>query len=355
MSPAYFHRALERRIDLAPRTKAKVVLLFGARQTGKTTLLRRLAGVSSARFVNLQDRRLRRRYESELGLLERELGAQPEVRLVVIDEVQKVPALLDDVQFLYDRDPGRWQFVLTGSSARQLRRSGANLLPGRSVSFTLSPVLQAECRPCQIVPVDPPEEPHFPGRALEDCLLHGSLPGLFTESRESWVDTLATYADLYIENEIRQESIVRDMGAFSRFLELAAIESGRIVNYTKMASAVGVAVNTLRTFYQVLEDTFVGVRVPPFPDRRRRLLGRDVAHGIGRRGRCGGQHPRRADTRGGQVDGEPATLRRTPSGDLPGSSSAGQEGVRRLPHSRPPGPERACHGPALDRVLTASG
>ena len=131
--------------------------------------------------------------------------------------------------------------------------------------------MQAECRPSTLLPAALPAEPRFPQRSLEDYLLFGSLPGLYSEGRDAWAETLATWADLYIENEVRQENIVRDMGAFSRFIELAALESGRIVNYTKMASAVGVAVNTLRNFFQVLEDTFLGIRVPPFTETRRRV------------------------------------------------------------------------------------
>lgn len=265
----YYSRFLEQKIKLS--TAHKVLLLFGARQTGKTTLLRHLMREGNVRFINLQDRRLRRRYETDQGLLLRELEAEAGISTVVIDEIQKVPELLEDVQLLFDNDPSRWNFILTGSSTRRLKRGSANLLPGRSIAHTLTPVLQAECRPSILLPVALPAEPRFLQRSLEDCLLFGSLPGLYSQGRESWAETLATWADLYIENEIRQENIVRDMGAFSRFIELAALESGRIVNYTKMASAVGVAVNTLRNFFQVLEDTFLGIRVPPFTETRRRV------------------------------------------------------------------------------------
>lgn len=269
MIQKYYGRSLQQRIGLSG-TPGKIVLLFGARQTGKTTLLRHLMG-EKAHFINLQDRRLRRRYETDTGLLLRELEARPEIETVVIDEIQKVPDLLEDVQLLYDRDLGRWRFILTGSSSRRLKRGSANLLPGRSIVYTLTPVMQAECRPSVLLPIASPPEPRFPERSLEDCLLYGSLPGLYGEDRGIWAETLATWADLYIENEIRQENIVRDMGAFSRFIEAAALESGRIVNYTKLASTIGVAVNTLRNFFQVLEDTFLGMRVPSFTETRRRV------------------------------------------------------------------------------------
>ncbi|NKB68727.1 MAG: DUF4143 domain-containing protein [Candidatus Latescibacteria bacterium] len=215
---------------------------------------------------------MRRRYETDDGLLLRELGGRANVEAVFIDEIQKVPALLDDIQLLYDREPARYQFLLTGSSARQLRRGSANLLPGRSQQYILSPVLQAEQRAAAVLPLDMPAGARFPARSLESYLLHGNLPGFYGETVDSWQETLETYVDLYIENEIRQENIVRDMGAFARFLRLAATEAGQLVNYARMANTVGVAVNTLRNFYQVLEDTFVGLRIAPLASGRKRVV-----------------------------------------------------------------------------------
>lgn len=121
-------------------------------------------------------------------------------------------------------------------------------------------------------PDHPTRRRHRVRRPLEDCLLYGSLPGLWHEDASSWGETLAAYSELYIENEIRQENVVQDMGAFLRFLRLAAMESGQCVNYTKLASTIGVAANTLRNFYQVLEDTYVGLRISPFARSRKRIL-----------------------------------------------------------------------------------
>lgn len=268
----YYHRFLESRLVTAGGKKKKVVLLFGARQTGKTTLLKNLALPGQVLFLNLQDRRLRRHYEAETGVLVGELEAASELRTVVVDEIQKVPALLEDIQFLYDRDPNRYQFILTGSSARRLKHGGANLLPGRAVHHVLSPVLQAETRAAELLPLPLPMESRFPARAIDDHLRFGNLPGLYAEDRSSWEATLETYADLYVENEVRQENIVKDMGAFSRFLSIASLESGRWVNYTKMAGAVGVSANTLRSFYQILEDTFLGFRISSFAETRKRVV-----------------------------------------------------------------------------------
>ncbi|MFH1468823.1 MAG: AAA family ATPase [Pseudomonadota bacterium] len=273
MPSSYFARHLETRLALGPGSPDKVRLVLGARQVGKSTLLQHVAAKAGPVLtLNLQERRLRRRYEADDGLLLRELEAEREARTVFIDEVQKVPGLLDDVQLLHDRDPTRFRFVLTGSSARQLRRGAANLLPGRVQVSLLSPVLVAEIRPAEILPLPLGKEPRFPPRSLEDCLLFGSLPGLFHEPRASWAETLGAYVDLYIEHEIRQENVVGDMGAFVRFLRLAALEAGQAANFTRLAQEVGVAPNTLRNFYQVLEDTHVGLRVPAFTRSRRRIL-----------------------------------------------------------------------------------
>lgn len=253
---------------------SKVLLLLGARQSGKSTLLNHCVDDSETTLkINLQDRRVRRRYEVDEGLLIRELEAAPELSTVVIDEIQKVPGLLDDVQFLYDQDPARFRFFLSGSSARQLKRGSANLLPGRVHNLLLSTVLQAEQRECALLPL-PMKRANdlFPLRELDDYLLYGNLPGLYHEERSSWSATLLAYVDLYIENEIRRENIVDDMGAFQRFLRLAALESGQRVNHTRLASAVGVATNTLRNYYQVLEDTYVGIRIHPFGRSRKKVL-----------------------------------------------------------------------------------
>ncbi len=279
MNDVYYCRFLQSRLTDAAdgsrkeKGKSKVKLVLGARQTGKSTLLNHCIQQPDRTFyINLQDRRLRRRYEVDEGLLIRELTASRDIDAVFIDEIQKVPGLLDDVQFLHDQDPRRFRFFLTGSSARQLKRKSANLMPGRVHAANLSPVLQAEQRHCEILPLKMARGTKFPKRDLEDYLIFGNLPGLYQETRSSWLETLSAYVELYLENEIRQEHIVEDMGAFTRFLRLAALESGQRVNFSKLAVAVGVAANTLRSFYQVLEDTYTGIRVRPFGRSRKRIL-----------------------------------------------------------------------------------
>jgi uncharacterized protein len=271
----YFHRLLERPIS-APASRGKVRLLFGARQTGKSTLLRRLLGEGSpALFIDLQDSSRRREFERRPRALSEMLLARKEKRLeILVDEIQKVPALLEEVQWLFDQHPGRFEFYLTGSSARRLRRSAANLLPGRSHLFHLGPVLQAERGvQAEALPIPGiPRAPHFPKRSLADCLLLGSLPGPSLENRARAERSLQGYSELYLEEEIRREGLVRDVGAFSRFLELAALESGQTMNLAKLSNESGIPVATLRLYYQILIDTFTGYWLEPFATRSRKRL-----------------------------------------------------------------------------------
>src|SRR5262245_42229717 len=146
----FYRRFLLERLA-GPVSRHKVRLLLGARQTGKTELLRQLAAPDSSITFDLQDSDLRRRFDADHASLGRELRGLPaKIRMVIVDEIQKVPALLDEVQSLYDSNRTRWQFFLTGSSARRLRSRSANLLPGRSHGYHLHPVCSWETA----IPVD---------------------------------------------------------------------------------------------------------------------------------------------------------------------------------------------------------
>lgn len=228
--------------------RGRSLFLFGARQTGKTTLTSR---IPAELRISLAQPEVRVRYEKTPGLLRGEIealkteGSLPP--LVVLDEVQKVPVLLDSIQDLIDRGAAR--FVLTGSSARKLRRgSSANLLPGRVSVFHLDPLSISEYSPSNI----------------EEALLDGSLPGIVAvreaADRES---DLSAYVTTYLEQEIRAEAAVRNLGAFARFLELAAAEAGGIVNLRGLAADVGVAHTTIADYYQILEDCLIADRVEP--------------------------------------------------------------------------------------------
>ena len=274
----FFRRYLER--DLAgPLSRNKIRLLFGARQTGKTALLRHLLAGEHTHFVNLQESTSRRRFEADPAAFSREVRALPRaVRAVVVDEIQKVPALLDEIQGLYDATPRRWQLYLTGSSARQLQARSANLLPGRSHAYRLYPVCAWELAgggPGAEIggpPTAPLAAPPFPAQRLARVLQFGSLPGIRAEPAATAHATLATYVDHYLEEEIRREALVRDMGAFVAFLRLAATESGQQVNLARLSQESGVPASTLKNYYQVLVDTFVGFWLLPHTRRTRKRL-----------------------------------------------------------------------------------
>jgi predicted AAA+ superfamily ATPase len=231
-------------------------LLLGPRQTGKTTLLERL---KPDLLLNLLKPDVRQRYERAPQLLGAELdamsarahGRRP---LVALDEVQRVPELMDVIQDLVDRRVG--QFVLTGSSARKLRRgTGINLLPGRLVPLRLDPLSLAERVPS----------------AVQDALVYGSLPGIALDENDATREQdLRAYVTLYLEEEVRAEALVRKLGTFSRFLQLAALESGGISHFRGIAQELGVAHTTVAGYYEILEDCLIAERIEPLSESRTR-------------------------------------------------------------------------------------
>lgn len=273
----YFPRLLHSYL-VSPISRGKIHIIFGARQTGKSTLMGRLAQPDSV-FINLQDRSRRLELEREPAVFTRQLKAiESGSRRVIVDEIQRVPALLDEIQYLYDEFPGRFEFFLTGSSARRLKVSSANLLPGRSHLFRIAPLLIFERKGNRAGGIFPLQgsgsfQALFPAAGLEEILLYGNLPGIVLELAASRALTLQSYVELYLEEEIRREGLVKNLGAFQQFLELAAMESGKVINLTAISRQSGIPVATLRTFYQVLEDTFTGYRIPAFGgSSRQRVL-----------------------------------------------------------------------------------
>ncbi len=254
----------------------KVRLLFGARQTGKSTLL---TSMSSSRtlFINLQNRQERLRFERNPGELVQMLRAESSIKTVLIDEIQKVPDILDDVQLLYDENPGKFSFILTGSSSRKLRASSANLLPGRAHQYHLFPLVLGErkgAKTSKILPLPQTKgfHPAFPAAVIEDILLYGNLPGIVQEKEDARRATLESYAEIYLEEEIRREALVRNIGYFSRFLELAALEAGQLMNLTNISNQTHIPVATIRSFYELLVDTYTGYWLTPYAKRARKRL-----------------------------------------------------------------------------------
>lgn len=244
----YIPRMLEERIRHT-LGRDKSILLLGARQTGKTTLINRFKHDLSVSFVQPD---IRQRYEKSPHLLKGEVeslvtGKAKKRPLVILDEVQKVPVILDVVQDLIDLRKAN--FILTGSSARKLRRGARiNLLPGRVAAFRMDPFSLQE----------------LPPKDLIERLIYGSLPGILSvEAPSDREEDLDSYVTTYLEEEVRAEAIVRNLGDFARFLELAASESGGIINLRKLSQEIGVSHTTIGAYYQILEDCLIAERIEP--------------------------------------------------------------------------------------------
>ena len=241
------HPAVARYLDVRAILDSKSCFLFGPRQTGKSTLIRQqLAGHPT---YNLLDQPLFLRLARNPALIREALS--DDTSIVVIDEIQKMPELLNEVQLMIDERDVR--FLLTGSSARSLRRKGVNLLGGRARSRALHPFVRAELG-----------NRFDLARALE----YGLLPSIHFS--DSPVEDLAAYAGDYLKEEVAAEAIVRNIGAFSRFLEVAAHAHGEMINFANLSNDAQVPASTVREYYQILKDTLIAHEVPAFTDSRKR-------------------------------------------------------------------------------------
>ncbi|MES2614773.1 MAG: DUF4143 domain-containing protein [Bdellovibrionota bacterium] len=229
--------------------KNKNILLLGPRQTGKSTLIKELIGPNDL-YINLLLRSQYNKYSKEIEAFHNEVlfhFKQKGASLCIIDEVQKIPALLDEVHDLIECTD--MCFILTGSSARKLKNHGVNLLAGRALPRSLFPLIYTEI-----------------GNSfdLEKALIYGTLPKIWNDDlkdHEEYSDFLSAYCDTYLKEEIQQEALVRKLDAFSRFLDVAAINDGQIVNYSTIARECGVSAKSVQGFYEILEDTFLAHRI----------------------------------------------------------------------------------------------
>jgi predicted AAA+ superfamily ATPase len=231
--------------------------LFGPRGTGKSTLLKERFGKEECLWLDLLDVSIEERFIRNPSDLNSIVMALPkEVDYVLIDEIQKVPKLLDEVHRLIEETDKI--FILTGSSARKLKRGGANLLAGRAFVYYLFPLSCFEL-----------------GKTfdLEAALQWGTLPKIFNLSDDTQkVEFLRSYADTYLKEEIWNEQVVRKLQPFRRFLEVAAQCNGKIINYSNIAKDVGVDDKTIKEYFQILEDTMIGFFLEPFHNSFRKRL-----------------------------------------------------------------------------------
>jgi predicted AAA+ superfamily ATPase len=246
-----------RRVLALPTRRS--VLLLGPRQTGKSTLVRAHLPEGTWTVDLLRhDEFLRYSKDPSEFRLAVEERRRRGTKVVFVDEVQKVPALLDEVHGLIEK--GGVRFVLTGSSARKLRRSGANLLAGRAASLRLHPLVVEE---------------HGQDFDLERALRVGALPAIVAADDDDARVMLRDYTETYLREEIQAEAVVRNLGGFARFLDVAAAQCGELLNTAAVARDVGVSVRTVADYFQILEDTLLGFRLEAY---RRGVRKRLVAH-----------------------------------------------------------------------------
>jgi len=238
-------------------SKKHSFFLFGPRGTGKSTLLRERFDKRECLWLDLLDTSVEDRFYRNPGDLYAIVKALPnEITYVVLDEIQKVPKLLDEVHRLIEETDKI--FVLTGSSARKLKHGGVNLLAGRAFVYHLYALSCFELKS------------EF---SLDQALHWGTLPKIFSLKQDSEKsEFLRSYADLYLKEEIWNEHVIRKLQPFRRFLEVAAQCNGKIINYANIARDVGVDDKTVREYFHILEDTMIGFFLEPHHNSFRKRL-----------------------------------------------------------------------------------
>lgn len=244
-----YDRLVNLDIPKNPMTGSGAAFLWGPRGTGKTTYLKQ--AFSQAMYFDL----LKSDLLTELSLhphLLREKVLAEKPSMVIIDETQKVPKLLDEVHWLLENTSTL--FILCGSSARKLKREAKNLLGGRAVSYKLFPLVTAEIKNIDL------------NRALQ----FGTVPRHYLSAHPE--PFLKAYVNNYIKEEIIDEAITRNIPSFAQFLNIVALTHGQLLNYANVAREVGVSPGTVRDYYQILEDTLIGHTLEPWRARKERRL-----------------------------------------------------------------------------------
>lgn len=229
--------------------------LWGARQTGKSTYLRR--NYPRAIYYDLLDTHELARLTKTPYLLREEVLALPQEKLaqpIIIDEIQKIPELLNEIHWLIENSPAH--FILCGSSARKLKTQSTNILGGRAWPFYFYPLVYSEISRFDLL----------------NALQKGLIPSHYLASSEYIDDYLQAYVDIYLTDEIRNEGLVRNLRGFSQFLDLAGMTNGEMINTSNIARDCGVDRTTVQSYFQILEDTLLGYYVYPFKKKVKRDL-----------------------------------------------------------------------------------
>ena len=245
-----YHRLLN--LDLPPKQSA---FLWGARQTGKSTYLKHHFPGSLWLDLLLTD--VFNEYLVKPSLLREQvlnLSETQKKKPIIIDEIQKVPALLDEVHYLIENHNA--SFILCGSSARKLKRGGANLLGGRAWRFECYPLTSAE----------------IPNFDLHRALSQGLLPKIYDSTPDNAQRALKAYVIDYLREEIQAEGLTRNLPAFTKFLDIAAFSSGEMLNFNNIATDCGVNAKTIKAYFQILYDTLLAYEVTPYAKNVKRNL-----------------------------------------------------------------------------------
>lgn len=238
------------RICHIPNDLEDSIFLFGARQTGKSTFLRQKFPDSI--YIDLLDTALRGRFRRRPSLLYEMLSDKEEGTLAIIDEIPEVPDLLNEVHRLISEKG--IVFILCGSSARKLKRKGYNTLGGRAYPVYLFPFVSAE----------------LPDFDLQQAINYGMLPPHYLAKNPQ--RRLSAYIDVYLKEEIKEEALVRNLSSFQRFLEVAALTDGEMINNNNIAQDCGVSANTVGNYFDILEDTLLGFRIPAYTKTMKRRV-----------------------------------------------------------------------------------
>jgi len=241
---------IKRKLNLPPEGE-ETFFLWGPRQTGKSTLLK--AAYPDAVWIDLLKAEVFRRYLNNPEFLRQEMPLNAPMPFVVIDEVQKLPPLLDEVHWLYENR--HVHFALCGSSARKVRRGHANLLGGRAIRYELFGFSAVELAP---------------DFDLNRLLNHGYLPTVYLGNQPHRL--LNAYVANYLKEEVAAEGLVRNLPVFSSFLNVAALSDTETVNFSTIARDCGVSSQTIKEYFQILEDTLLGKWLPSYRKRPKRRV-----------------------------------------------------------------------------------